>query len=263
MANTEEPKTKKSLIEAIFGYLATTPPTLMFIHLAWIIIASCALSFAYVASFHFTSLLSIYREAHNIQNFSTNLRVSARQDQEIERTLQTLLDSTNSNRAYVFRYHNGLAAINGVPFFFQTLTHEVISPGTPRVLQFEQRIPTSVNIAVNNRFIQNECSVISNTAQDRDSQNYWYFQSRGAVDLIRCPIFMPNGDLFGFIGIDYTSDVSTDKLTADAAKVKEAARIIARLFVTRPGQQPATTPNNGNSNSNGNGNGNGNGNNRN
>lgn len=255
MANTDEPKSKKSLIEAIFGYLATTPPYLMFIHLAWIVIASCALSFAYVTSFHFTSLLSIYREAHNIQNFSTNLRVSAAQDLEIERTLKELLASTNSNRAYVFRYHNGLAAINGVPFFFQTLTHEVISPGTPRVLQFEQRIPASVNIAVNNRFIQNECAIITNADQDRDSQNYWYYQSRNAIDLIRCPIFMPNGDLFGFIGIDYTTNISDDKLREDAAKVKEAAQAVVRFFINaRSGQQPAPPAN---------GNGNGNGNNRN
>lgn len=226
---------KKRLAEIFIGYLSNTPPYLMLFHLFWLVVAAVALSGAYVVSFHFTSVLGIYQEAHSIRNFGQNLMLSARQDQEIGTALQSLLSSTKSNRAYVFRYHNGLAAVNSVPFFFQTMTHEVISPGTPRVIRFEQRVPASMNLAVSNRFVQNRCATIEHADDDRDSQNYWYFQIRGARALVRCPIFMENGDLFGFIGIDYTDETESDvSLETATTKTREAAIELARIFSRRP-----------------------------
>ena len=230
MAGESSDKQKPSILELLFRYLYKTSPKLMFIHLAWLIIASCVISLSYIAAFHFTSLIGIYREAHNIENFSSNLRSSARQDQQIQTILQALLDGTNSKRAYVFRYHNGLAAISGVPFFFQTMTHEVISPGISRLVQFEQRIPASINIAVNNQFADNQCAVILNTELDINSQNHWYFQTRGAKSLIRCPIFVSTGDLFGFVGVDYHHNINEDQIAQDLPRVREAATQIAQQF---------------------------------
>ncbi len=224
---------KKSMLEVFINYLSKTPPKLLFIHLFWMIIASCVLSASYIAAFHFTSVLAIYNEVHSVQNFGNNLRAGARKDQEIDAALTNLLEGTSSNRAYVFRYHNGLAAVSGVPFFFQTLTHEVISPGTSRVMQFEQRIPASINMAMSNKFMQNMCSVVEHAGDDRDSQNYWYFQVRNAQSLVRCPIFMQNGDLFGFVGIDYTGSVSTQALIEAQARVRETAAAIAAIFTSR------------------------------
>lgn len=224
---------KLAIVDSFFGYLSRTSPLLLFVHLLWMMLASAVLSASYIVAFHFTSVVSIYQDAHNVRNFSANLQVSARKDREISAALVSLLESTGSNRAYVFRYHNGLAAVNGVPFFFQTMTHEVISPGTPRVMQFEQRIPASMNMAVNNRFSQNMCAVVEHADDDRDSQNYWYFQSRGARSLIRCPIFMQNGDLFGFVGIDFISDVNGPPLASAESKVKDSASIMANIFSSR------------------------------
>lgn len=215
-------------------YLSITKPVVMLFHLVWLIVASCALSSAYILAFHFTSVVSIYRESHSITTFGQDIMVSARQDHAINTRLMEILESMRANRAYVYRYHNGLAAINGVPFFFHTMTHEVISPGTPRMMQFEQRIPASINIALSNQFVRNRCGVISQTDRDPDSQNYWYFQQRGARSLVRCPIFMENGDLFGFIGIDFIQDVDENLLYQLSEKLREHSTYIASLFtVTR------------------------------
>lgn len=224
---------KKSIAEVFIDYLSRTPPGLLFMHLLWIIVASCALSTSYIMAFHFTSLVNIYNEAHNIRNFSQNLQVGARKDQEIQNVLSGLLEATGSNRAYVYRYHNGLAAVSGVPFFFQTVTHEVISPGATRVMQYEQRIPASINLAINNRFAQNMCARVEHADEDRDSQNYWYFQTRQARALVRCPIFMQNGDLFGFVGIDYTNNVPTEQLITAEERMKAAAVVISSIFSSR------------------------------
>lgn len=223
-------ETKKNILEIFLTYLTTTSPKLLFIHLLWLIIASCTLSTSYVITFHFTSVLSLWKEAHDVQNFGNNLKLSAQQDIEINKDLQNLLDITKSNRAYIFRYHNGLAAINGVPFFFQSLTHEVISPGTTRVIKFEQHIPASINIAMNNQFMMNRCASVEHADDDKDSQNYWFYQIRAAKSVVRCPIFMPNGDLFGFVGIDYLNDADAKTLTDSAEKLRASAVKLAALF---------------------------------
>jgi len=221
---------KKGLAEIIVNYLSTTSPKYLFIHLIWMIIASCVLSSSYIFAFHFTSLLAIYQEAHNIRNFNSNLKASSKQDADINDALRKLMETVGANRAYVFRYHNGLAAVNGVPFFFQTNTHEVISPGTSRVLPFEQHIPAGMNLAINNQFVQNHCMVVPRTDIDMDSQHYWFFQNRSAKSLVRCPIFMRNGDLFGFIGIDWIGSVTDTDLAFAAEKAKVSAQTIAEIF---------------------------------
>ena len=224
---------KTPLAEIFLGYLNRTPLGVLFLHLLWIVVASCALSSSYILAFHFTSLVMIYEEAHNIRNFGNNLRLTAKQDHDINTALSELLASSTASRAYVFRYHNGLAAVNGVPFFFQTNTHEVISPGTSRVIQFEQHIPASIDIAMNNQFVSNRCAMVSNTHADRDSQNYWYFQNRSAKSLIRCPIFMGNGDLFGFAGVDFAESIDAARLAHIGESVKALAAAIGVIFSSR------------------------------
>jgi len=228
------PSIKANLPELLFNYLASTKPVMLFLHLIWLTILCVILSMTYVLAFHFTSLVSVYQEAHNVQNFNNNLMFSAKQDAEINNILTDLMNGSKANRAYVFRYHNGLAAISGVPFFFQSNTHEVISPGTPRVVQFEQHIPASINLAISNQFMKNQCAVVAKADEDKDSQNYWFFQNRGAKSLIRCPIFMNNGDLFGFVGADYVERTDVHDLDASATKVKLAAASLSSVFASKP-----------------------------
>lgn len=225
-----EKEFKKNVIESFFNYLSSTPTTLLFLHLLWIIIASCALSTSYILAFHFTSILTIYREAHSVKNFNSNLKLSVGKDLEINTALQTILEATKANRAYIFRFHNGLAAVNSVPFFFQSITHEVISPGTTRVMQFEQHIPTGINMAVNDDFIKNQCATIKNADDDKDSTKYWYYQIRSAKNLIRCPIYMNNGDLFGVVGLDYLGGITTDQFKEYEIKLKNTAIILSAIF---------------------------------
>lgn len=224
---------KQGIVQMLFGYLAATSPLRMFLHLIWVTFICAVLGLTYIITFHFTSLVNLYEEAHNVRNFSTNLVMSAKQDTQINDALNSLIERTDSNRAYVFRYHNGLAAVSGVPFFFQTNTHEVIKPGISRVLMFEQHIPASINLAVSNALMANRCVVISKSDEDKDSQNYWYYQNRGAKSLIRCPIFTANGDVFGFIGVDYTSRRDQKFLDSAAEIVKTAAQNVATIFATK------------------------------
>jgi len=228
------PTERNGILSVLIKYLSSTAPIILIFHLIWFIIVCFILSSTYVVAFHFTNLISLYEQAHNVEKFNTNLVFSAKQDAAVNATLTDLMNSVKANRTYVFRYHNGLSAVSGVPFFFQSNTHEIISPGTPRVVQFEQHIPASINLAISNQFMKNQCAIVPKADEDKDSQNYWFFQNRGAKSLIRCPIFMSNGDLFGFVGADYTERAVASDLILAADRVKIAADSLARVFASKP-----------------------------
>jgi len=226
--NLVEEEKKITLASIAADYLANTRPLMLVMHVLYIAAVSMVLSASYVIAFHFTSLVSVYEEAHSITSFSSNLKTSVENDNAIYADLNRLVAELDGMRAYVYRYHNGLAAISGVPFFFQTMTHESISPGTARILPFEQRIPASIHLAINNAFVTDHCAVIKNTDKDKDNQDYYFFLSRGAKHLIRCPIYMSNGDLFGFVGVDWTADIKDSENSQK--QIKQAADHIAQLF---------------------------------
>jgi len=219
-----------TLAQVAVDYLSRTRPVMLLVHTIYIAAITAVFSTAYVVAFHFASLITMYEEAHSISSFSYNLKTSVENDNNIYRNLNRLLTDSNGMRAYVYRYHNGLAAISGVPFFFQTMTHEVISPGTSRIMNFEQRIPASIHMAINNQFVNDKCAVIKNTDKDRENQDYYFWMSRNAKHLIRCPIYMSNGDLFGFVGVDYNADIGD--MAAAEHNVKETATEIGKLFAT-------------------------------
>lgn len=186
------------------------------------------LSISYILAFHWSTVVQIYTQAHDIKGFSQNLKSSVETDNRLNELLNDIRIRTGGVRSYIYRYHNGLAAISSVPFFFQTNTHETISPGTSRLMPFEQRIPTSFNIAINNQYVKNQCAVVLNADSDKDHQSYYYYQSRGAKAFIRCPIYMGNGDLFGFVGIDY--DMTPRDVRNATAVINDAAKAIGNIF---------------------------------
>lgn len=226
--SNSEQHVKLTMLQIVLDYLARTSPLSLFVHMIYIGMVCCFLSLSYIMAFHWTSLVEIYREAHNVSQFSTNFKVSIEADNQINEKLQKFLDKNTGMRVYIYRYHNGLAAISGVPFFFQSNTHEVISPGTSRLMGFEQRIPASIHVAMNNEFVQDKCYLIKDTTQDKSDQNYYFYTSRNAVSMARCPIFLYNGDLFGFIGIDWNRNVNDAKVIDDLHSLsKELGSIFA------------------------------------
>jgi hypothetical protein len=225
-------ESQASMLEIFVRYLNRTKPLTMIFHLFWILSICSILSVCYVTAFHFTSLVHIYDEAHNIKEFNHGLKLSGKTDTEINNILNKALVDLHANRAYLFRYHNGLAAVGGVPFFFQTNTHETISPGTSRLMQFNQRIPASLTPVMNQKFSQNECIVVNHMDHDNDMQILYFYQARQSKAMVRCPIFMDNGDLIGFVGIDYISDQDLQKLETDKVEIGNAALTISKIFAS-------------------------------
>ena len=228
--NSNKDSIVPSLVNLLVTYFARTPAWMLPLHLIYIIIVCLSLTTAYIIAFHWTSILEEYRDAHNSQQFSVNFKISADADSKIQTMLKTLNIDTGAMRTYVYRYHNGLAAINGVPFFFQSNIHEVIAPGISRVLPYEQRIPVSINVGIVNQFVQNKCVIIPNTEADVTGQNHYFFDSRGARSLVRCPITISNGDLCGFIGVDFPIAHTVQELAIREVKLREVAVKLGELY---------------------------------
>ena len=230
MASKPSNNDKFSIVESFFRYLSSnTKLTLMF-HLWWIVMACISLSTTYIFSFHFPSLLKVYEEAHSIKSFDKNLKLSLKQDDEINKLLTQVMIDNKANRAYIFRFHNGLAAVSGIQFFFQTNTHEIITPGMSRVLPYSQRLPASINVPMNNLLSNNKCVILNKISSDPNSQNYYNYQSRGAEAMVRCPIFLGNGDLLGYVGLDYSSPTYDSYLKETETSLKSTAKSLSTLF---------------------------------
>ena len=80
------------------------------------------------------------------------------------------------------------------------------------------------------KFIQNECMVVNNMDTPVAAQHVYFYLSRQNKAMIRCPIFMDNGDLFGYIGIDYSNDQTLDTLKDANAMVITTAIEIANIL---------------------------------
>jgi len=115
-----------------------------------------------------------------------------------------------------------------VPFYFQSMMFEVISPGIPRIIAYEQRLPAGMTPSVNAAFVQNKCLV--STALDKsDHALNFMFQMHAARAVVRCPVFMSSGDLFGFVGVEF-NDAVTEISPATRQSVESAAREVIAVY---------------------------------
>lgn len=227
-SNKSRDKTNPSMLQILLDYLTTTSTFHLFIHMIYIGMICVCLSLSYVAAFHWSSIIQLYEDASSHKQFNDNLKLNAEADTKINNYLQKIMDDTGGMRAYVYRFHNGLPSISGVPFFFQTNVNEVITPGATRLLNFEQRIPASIHISMNNAFQANKCLLISDTRLNQNSQDYYFYESRNAIAVIRCPIYMDNGDLLGFVGIDWNRVQIPDAKITDS--LETAAKEISQVY---------------------------------
>lgn len=168
-----------------------------------------------------------------MQHFTHELNTSIHVDTRITEELQKVLTATLADRTYVFRYHNGIPAVGGIPFIFHTNTHEVIRPGVNRVISLMQRIPSSINVHMNQEFARGKCITLTDIDKDITGHDYWYYQARGAKHMIRCPIYSRQGDLIGFVGIDYVNDGRSSELSGHEVTLKQSALNLGQILQQR------------------------------
>jgi hypothetical protein len=219
-----------SMLELLLKYFKTVKPLQMVFHLLFVIILMCVLSVTYIITFHFTPIMDLWQRSRSIEHFRNELSISLAIDTQINDQLQLILSQTQADRAYVFRYHNGVPSVNGIPFIFHSNTHEVIRPGVTRVSSLMQRIPSSINVHMNQEFAKGSCITILDVDKDPTSHDYWYFQARGSRHMIRCAIYTSKNDLLGFVGLDYLNNFSSDMTESTETRLRESASAMGNIL---------------------------------
>ena len=217
-------------LKLFITYLRTVHPLKMLLHLFVVFCLLSMLSFSYIIAFHFEPVFELWQRSRSMNHFAKELQVSVAVDTEVNQTLNQLLSTSNANRAYVFRFHNGIPSPNSVPFIFHTNTHEVIKPGTNRVINYGQRLPSSLISGMSTEFLKRKCVTYTNLHQRPESNLYWFFESRAAVHMTRCAFFSKTGDLLGFVGVDYTEYGSISTVRSNEEQVRQSAEQLSRIF---------------------------------
>lgn len=189
------------LVEVFLKYLRATRPWLLMLHLVYIFSLIILLSTAYILVFNFSTLLQIYEQEHTPENYKKSFAMTIEIDNNINELLRDALVSTKSDRAYIFRFHNGTPSVAGVPFFFQSNTNEITAPKIPKIMMQNQKVPVSITESTKS-FLKDQCVVIDSNSKDK-----YELELRWTKLMARCPIYASNGELFGFIGVDYMNTI--------------------------------------------------------
>jgi hypothetical protein len=220
----------QSVLQLFLRYFKTVHPVRMFLHLVWLAGLMIMGSMTYIITFHFQPVMDSWQKSRSINHFKTELHTSIAIDTKVTQELSSLLNETQSDRSYVFRFHNGIPSVAGVPFIFQSNTHEIIRAGVSRVILFSQRIPSSLNSHSNQEFTKRQCVTFTNLDDDLNSINHWYFETRQARSMLRCPIFTRDGDIVGFVGLDWLQVARAESLQDADRKIKSSAATLGKIF---------------------------------
>lgn len=219
-----------SILSILLKYVKSASIGRMFAHLVWLSCLLLVCSLTYILTFHFQPVMEAWQKSQSINHFKSELSSSIALDTKINQELLLLLEDTQSDRSYVFRFHNGIPSVSGVPFIFHTNTHEIIRAGVTRVILFGQRIPSSLNSQSNQEFTQRQCVTFIHLDDNQNSIHYWYFETRQARSMLRCPIFTRDGDIVGFVGLDWLQDANQQTLKDGERKIKASAAKLGQIF---------------------------------
>ena len=124
--------------------------------------------------------------------------------------LSELLDSTRADRAYIFRFHNGVTYYTGSHKSRMSCDYEVVSRGISSEAQRLQNIPTALYIdwiseVIANRMIHPDVNKVS------DSRARQSLIQQGIKGLAVMPYYR-EGNLIALIGVDYVTTRDFTKL---------------------------------------------------
>ena len=131
----------------------------------------------------------------------------------VSNSLRELLKETDSDRAYIFRFHNGDAYYNGTHKNKFSCDYEVVKSGVSRQAQNLQNIPVTlypefISKVIENELYYSDIDAIENIVLKTS------LKSQGVVSIGVAPYFR-NGHLFAMIGVDYIRETDTTNFDAN------------------------------------------------
>jgi len=135
---------------------------------------------------------------------------SINQDVLINKALGSLMKDTNSDRAYIFRFHNGVQYYDGTHKSKMSCDYEVTEKGISKEAQRLQDIPTALYADWIKLVISNDMYVPNiNTIEDERVKQTLDMQ--GIKGIAVAPYYR-DGNLYALIGVDYVKVVNKDSI---------------------------------------------------
>lgn len=135
---------------------------------------------------------------------------SLKNDILIEDSLYALLEETNSDRAYIFRFHNGVQYYNGSHKNKMSCDYEVVRNGVSREAERLQDLPTGLYGRWLDAVLRGDMYVIDvNTMTDLRVKHSLLEQG---IEAIAVEAYYRDGKVFALIGVDYVNKVSQEQI---------------------------------------------------
>jgi hypothetical protein len=139
-------------------------------------------------------------------------------DVMVQDALYELMHDTNSDRAYIFRFHNGVTYYDGGHKSKMSCDFEVVRDGISEEAQRLQDLPVGLYAnwilnVVNNRMIYDDINKI------QDIRVKVLLKKQGIKGIAILPYYR-DGKILALIGVDYVSQSNGTQIEANQLKVK-------------------------------------------
>ena len=139
-------------------------------------------------------------------------------DVMVQDALYELMHDTNSDRAYIFRFHNGVTYYDGGHKSKMSCDFEVVRDGISEEAQRLQDLPVGLYAnwilnVVNNRMIYDDINKI------QDIRVKVLLKKQGIKGIAVLPYYR-DGKILALIGVDYVSQSNGTPIEANKLKVK-------------------------------------------
>jgi len=131
-------------------------------------------------------------------------------DIAITDSLDDLLETTKADRAYIFRFHNGVQYYNGTHKSKMSCDYEVVRLGVQREAERLQDIPTGLYSRWIKDVIRGQM-FITDVSKMTDLRAKHTLQQQGIKAVAVVPYYR-NGQVFALIGVDYITEQSEESI---------------------------------------------------
>ena len=124
---------------------------------------------------------------------------------DIDDSLHRMMDAINSDRAYIFQFHNGTRLVSGKHFYYYSNTHETVAPGISSEIGNLQMLPMSILVPSWLPKLIRGKGFVTETINETREYSKKILEDQGIESLAIVPL-MDKTDTYpiGFLGVDFT-----------------------------------------------------------
>lgn len=140
---------------------------------------------------------------------------------KVKSVIEDFRRETDSDRIYIFEYHNGESNMNGLPFAKVSATYEMLRPGVLSHKARLQGIPSGLILEFNQVILTEEKLSVRciEEYKAKDAIGYSVLMRPDVKSFYVSIILNAKGYPIGFIGMDYIGKESTEEQSVKAMKM--------------------------------------------